>query len=412
MCQPDDFITLAEGARPDFSEDGESVRAVRPLRILFISAKSGGGHDGTAHALAHLLQVAPGANITWQCLDIYEGRLRTLPWLARIRQHGTWLWSLFLRITAWPWMLRLLRWALAERMTRSVLARVEQAPDVVIATHFAAAQILTTVAARLARRPSTVIVATDYLPHRSWLASADLLLVSREPGLALARAVCPPTQKIVPLTLLPCKPAMARRRPISRQGRLRLLAVMGADGTSGRRLVRLLRAVARCDWSHRVEVEVICGHNEKLRGTLARLAQAGTPARQGVTGEGAKGLRVHATGFVTDLPQRLADADICLLRASPLVMTEAIAAATPVIAFDWHAHEAANAQLLESWGCGRATRSTRELVAVLRDWVLDDALLTRVRDRARQVALEALRPGDVYRLLDPLHPPELSGGRP
>ena len=410
MYQPDEFITPAEGARPHSAPDTESVRAARPLRILFISAKSGGGHDGTAHALARLLQAVPGADITWQCLDIYEGRLRTLPWLARIRQHGTWLWSLFLRVTAWPWMLRLLRWALAERMTRSVLARVEQAPDVVIATHFAAAQILTTVAARLARRPSTVIVATDYLPHRSWLASADLLLVSREPGLALGRAVCPPTQKIVPLTLLPCKPAAQRRRPISRQGRLRLLAVMGADGTSGRRLVRLLRAVARCDWSHRVEVEVICGHNEKLRKTLARLAQAG--ARQGVTGEETEGLRVHATGFVTDLPQRLADADICLLRASPLVMTEAIAAATPVIAFDWHAHEVANAQLLESWGCGRASRSTRELVAVLREWVLDDALLTRVRDRARQVAREALRPRDVYRLLDPLHLPELSGGRP
>jgi processive 1,2-diacylglycerol beta-glucosyltransferase len=403
VYQPDEFITPAEGAIPHSAPDTKSVRAARPLRILFISAKSGGGHDGTAHALAHLLRAAPGANITWQCLDIYEGRLRTLPWLARVRQHGTWLWGLFLRITAWPWVLRLLRWALAERMTRSVLDRVEQAPDVVIATHFAAAQILTTVAARLALRPSTVIVATDYLPHRSWLASADLLLVSREPGMALARGVCPPTQKIVPLTLLPCKPAMPRKAPISRQGRLRLLAVMGADGTSGRRLVRLLRAVARCDWSHLVEVEVICGHNDKLRGTIAQLGQANPPARQGVTGEGAEGLRVHATGFVTDLPQRLADADICLLRASPLVMTEAIAAATPVIAFDWHAHEAANAQLLESWGCGRATRSTRELAAVLRDWVLDDALLTRVRERARQVAQEALRPGDVHRLLDSLH---------
>jgi len=409
---PDEFITPADGARPDFAALDESVRAAGPLRILFISAKSGGGHDGTAHALAHLLQAAPGADVTWQCLDIYEGRLRTLPWLARIRQHGTWLWSLFLRITAWPWVLRLLRWALAERMTRSVLARVERAPDVVIATHFAAAQILSTVAARLAHRPSTVIVATDYLPHRSWLASADLLLVSREPGLALARGVCPPTQKIVPLTLLPCKPAMARRHPISRQGRLRVLAVMGADGTSGRRLVRLLRAVARCDWSNLVEVEVICGHNEKLRGTIAQLGQANPPAKRSVTGDGAKGLRVHATGFVTDLPQRLADADICLLRASPLVMTEAIAAATPVIAFDWHAHEAANARFLESWGCGRATRSTRELAAILRDWVLDDALLTRVRERSRQLAAEALRPGDIYRLLCSLQLSELSGVRP
>jgi UDP-N-acetylglucosamine:LPS N-acetylglucosamine transferase len=412
VYQPDEFITLAGGARPDFAVDGESVRGRRPRHILFISAKSGGGHDGTAHALAHLLQAAPGADITWQCLDIYEGRLRTLPWLARVRQYGTWLWSLFLKITAWPWVLRLFRWALAERMTRSVIDRVEQAPDVVIATHFAAAQILTNVAARLAPRPSTVIVATDYLPHRSWLASADLMLVSREPGLALARAICPPTQKIVPLTLLPCKPAMPRRAPISRQGRLRLLAVMGADGTSGRRLVRLLRAIARCDWSQLVEVEVICGHNEKLRETIADLGQAGTPAGQGVTGDRAEGLRVHAAGFVTDLPQRLADADICLLRASPLVMTEAIAAATPAIAFDWHAHEAANAQLLESWGCGRSTRSTRELAAVLRDWVLDDALLTRVRERARQLAAEALGPRDIYRLLGSIHLPPPTRGRP
>lgn len=407
---------LSDSHANDAASDAErrtaKVPLRRPLRVLFISAKSGGGHDGTARALAHLLAAAPGARITWQCLDIYEGRLRALPWLARIRQHATWLWGLFFRVTAWPWMLRLIRWALAGRMARSVLARIEGVPDVLIATHFAAAQILEDVAARLPHRPATVIVATDYLPHRSWLASADLLLVSREPGLALAHAACSAHQKIIPLTLLPCMPAAQRSRLRGASGRLRILAVMGADGTSGRRLLRLLHTVARCDWSHLVEIEVVCGHNDRLREAVTRLEQALAATHQGAPAQAARGLRLQATGFVTDLPQRLADADICLLRASPLVMTEAIAAATPAVAFDWHAHEAANARLLELWGCGRASKSTRALAAVLQEWVLNEGLFARVRERAKQMAQEALHPTDIHHLLDSLHPTEPVGGQP
>ncbi|MEY4654013.1 MAG: hypothetical protein RI884_2594 [Pseudomonadota bacterium] len=364
-----------------------SPTCTRPLRVLAISAKSGGGHDGTAQALRNLLERAYEGDIRWQCLDVYEGRLRMLPWLARVRQHATVLWSAFLALSDRRWFIALARWVLKDRCTRSVLARTIDTPDLVIATHFVAAQILDSVASGFPVRPATVIVATDYRPHRAWFSPADMLIVSREPGLALARACLGSSQRILASTLLPCMPAAARRAGREVTARRRIIAVMGADGTSGSKLIRLLHAIGRQTWASRLEIEVVCGHNARLRERVIQHAlrdapEPGAPQRAG--------LRVVALGYVNNLPERIAAADICLLRASPLVMTEAVAAATPVIAFDWHAHERANASLLEHWGCGRMSRSIPQLVRILQEWTLNEASLACAREAARNIASQTL----------------------
>ncbi len=353
-----------------------------PLRVLALSAQSGGGHDGTARALRQLLETAHSAGIQWQCLDVYPRSLRLLPWLARIRHHTFGGWALFNRITEWPWVLRLIRWALAERLAGSALRQIEHSPDLLIATHFAAAQILDTVASRLPRRPVTLIVASDYRPHLAWFGKADALIVSRDPGLARAHHFLSGDQRVITSTLLPCLPAMPRTLAPRHTEPLRILVVMGAEGTSGKRLMRLLRAVAKRPWSASLEIEIVCGRNERLQEKLRALSVG------------------QVTGYVTDLPQRLAAADICLLRASPLVMTEALAAGTAVLAFDWHAHEAANAQLIEQWGCGRASKSVHELVEILQDWVHSPQQLRSAQQAAQCLAKQTLSVSAIQPLVD------------
>lgn len=353
-----------------------------PLRVLALSAQSGGGHDGTARALRQLLEAAHPAGIQWQCLDVYPRSLRLLPWLARIRHHTFGGWALFNRVTEWPWVLRLARWALVERLARSVLGRVEHGPDLLIATHFAAAQILDTVATRLPRRPVTLIVASDYRPHRAWFGKADALIVSRDPGLARARHFVSGDPQVIASTLLPCHPAMPRTSTPGREAQLRILVVMGAEGTSGNRLIRLLRAVSKRPWSTLLHIEIVCGRNERLQEKLRALNVG------------------QVMGYVTDLPQRLAAADICLLRASPLVMTEALAAGTAVLAFDWHAHEAANAQLIEQWTCGRASKSIDELVDILQDWVRRPQHLRSAQQAAGRLATQTLGIRAIQPLVD------------
>lgn len=368
----------------------------RTLHILALSAKSGGGHDGTANALRHLLEAAWDGEIRWQCLDVYGSEMRALPWMARIRNHCNWLWALFLRFTEQAWVLRILRWSLRERLTRSVVARITDPPDLVIATHFAGAQILEAVSSHLPTRPATAIVATDYRPHRAWFAPADILMVSRESGLARASQSGEAIKRIIAVTLLPCLPTAPRPAADPKRHRVRVVAVMGAEGTSGQRLARFLQALSRKPWSTQLDLEVVCGHNERMRDHILSLRLAKHPAGQ----EGPGGMiRLTATGYVTDLPQRLACADLCLMRASPLAMTEALAAGTPILAFDWHPHEAANAQLLERWECGWASKSIPQLVAILQDCVRRESHLLNARVNAGRLAQEALRPGDLQPLL-------------
>ena len=407
-------VPPARWSPPSHRRNGEAQDHPRPLRVLMVSAKSGGGHDGTARALEHWLRQAVAGPVQVQCLDVYDRKLRALPWLARIRQHSDFIWKAFFALTEQPWALALARRALQGPLTRSVMARIEQAPDLLVATHFAGAQILPSLARRLPGHPPTLVVATDYRPHRAWFAPASMVMVSQSHGLARAQRFAGEHQAICTAPLLPCLPpprsdgARANGAPHGEPRdephgkRLRVLAVMGADGTSGRRLIRLLLALARRPWSHRLEVEVVCGRNHRLQQQLAQaLAGAGIGPEQ----PAGHCMRVEITGFATDLPARIAQADLCLLRASPLVLTEVLAAGVPALAFDWHPHEAANAELLEQWGCGHASRSVEVLAGILETWAAPTGRLDAAREATQRVARQAFGAAQMRPILDRLFGP-------
>jgi UDP-N-acetylglucosamine:LPS N-acetylglucosamine transferase len=365
-----------------------------------ISAKSGGGHDGTAQALACWIEKTWKGSVAWQCLDVYGGELRILPWLARIRHHTDRFWHAFFAIMEWPWALALARKVLARHLTNRVVRHISAPPDLLVATHFAGAQILAQVAARFAQRPATLIVATDYRPHRAWFAKADAVIVSAIPGLQRAYRFLPPGPLVIACPLLPSKPALPPSRQTDHTGRLRVLAVMGAEGTSGTRLCGLLRQLARQPWASRLDVQVICGRNSRLAKLLSESARS-----WGYSAEGTRdGPTLTVAGFVTDLPERLASAHLCLLRASPLVLTEVVAAGVPALAFDWHAHEEANASLLERWGCGRASRSCKEGIQILESWVRDASALDAVKAAALRTAQSAFGERETRKVLGLLQP--------
>ena len=208
---------------------------------------------------------------------------------------------------------------------------------------------------------------------------------------------CRPSQKVIGIPLLPCLPPSTRTEPSGASNRLRLIAIMGAEGTGGHQVIRLIESLQQRPWSHRIDLEVVCGRNETLKRALRRLqACAGDSTTASRHGK----MTLKISGFVNDLRDRLAQADICLLRASPLVMTEVIASGVPSIAFDWHAHEAANAELLTLWECGRAVSSVRELMQVLQDWVTHPDQLAHMREATKRRAGNAFCLQTMKRILD------------
>ncbi len=314
-----------------------------------------------------------GDGVDQRRTDIYAGGpLTTLPLLSRLRYNSALLWKTFFAGTDSKVVSRALAASLRPLAMRRLRASLPEAPDMLVAVHFGTAQYVNALAGQFARRPATAVVVTDYQPHWAWFAPADHYVVpSREAEQRALESGLKPEQ-IVRVDLLPCRLPDA---PVpARSGRVRVLAAAGADGSSEGRLVSVLRALDRSAAAKDVEVEAVCGRNGALLGRMKKLAGA------------LENLRLTASGYVGDLPDRLRSADVALLRASPQTVTEAIAAGTPVVAFDWLAHEAGNATLLQHLQCGFASRKPAEAAAMLSRLLEDRAALRELQRSAAAAA--------------------------
>jgi processive 1,2-diacylglycerol beta-glucosyltransferase len=341
------------------------------MRIIYVSASSGGGHDSMARALAEAAARTFGAGAQQETVDFYGSpALRGLPWLARVRYHTTWLWWLFCAATDFRVVIRALALVIVPLAVRSLRRRIGARPDVLVAVHFGAAQVVGRLAAAWEPAPLTAVVISDYEAHWAWMAPADLVVVPSARARRRALAVGYRPSQILELELLPSRRAAPVAR-LSPRPTLSIVAAAGADGTSGPRLCEVLRRLDAAPCAAALEVVAVCGRNLALRRALDAL-----PVRA---------LHLRTAGYVDDLPERLAAADLALVRASGLTVTEALAAGTPTIAFDWHVHEAPNARLLGQHGCGYASRRPAAVAATIVALAADAAQLGAWRRAARHL---------------------------
>jgi UDP-N-acetylglucosamine:LPS N-acetylglucosamine transferase len=389
---------LGVGVGPD--EGQEPHTGGRPLRVLFISAGRGGGHDGVMRAMSGLL--AASIPVVVKSIDFYSGQPASLVRLSRVsgvRSRSQWAWAALCQATDSAPVVQgiwgTVRSAMLPPLIRSVQEAFAGGPDLIVAVHHIAGQSLATLVEALPRRPQTAVVITDYVPHQVWLSKADLVVVS-EVGAPRVRRRSP-TVPLLTVPLLPCE--VAAPAPPRDPSRTRILAAAGLDGTSETKLLGVLSALDATDAALTIDVEVICGRNLRLVRLLSTRAW--------------RRLRVRAEGYVHDLPERLAAADLALLRASPQTLTESLAAGTPVIAFDWHAHERANPLVLESLCAGIACETEKAAVSAMRRFVNDAAYReTWIRGA---VAAQQKIPGPAFvrRFLDALDlPPQATPWAP
>jgi UDP-N-acetylglucosamine:LPS N-acetylglucosamine transferase len=366
--------------------------------VVFLSASSGGGHNGTARAMVAWMERA-GIEARFEIVDVYAGGTSVFPWLSRIRQRSNVIWRLFTAVMGFAPLLCVLRAIARPFVVGRCVRAIPRRPDLIVATHFVPAQFMREIAARFTPAPRTITVASDYVPHRAWFGNADLTVVS-DAGVDQARNCGMDYRQLFPVQLLPASPTDASGGEASRGkgDALRICAVMGADGTSARRLMAVLDQLDSASTGDagtgdmaapvRIQVDVICGRNARLRERIARRA-----ARfQHVT--------VNPLGFVNDVPLRLGNADVALIRASPLVLTEAAGQGRPVLAFDWHAHEGAVTSLLEFWGCGHASRSPRAVTRRLLEWARRPETLANARRKAGEVAAHRFDERTMRKLLN------------
>lgn len=353
-------------------------------RIVFLSAKSGGGHDGAARSLIKLIEARHPGQYAFDVIDIYsDARDQALPFLAQIRHHSDVVWRLFLWLTNNRLFVTLARWVMSAYMTGQIRKqiRTDSAIDLLVAVHFNPAQCVRRLARTLPGNPRTVIVATDYDPHWSWIGEADAIVVASASGQEKALAAGYRPEQVMRLEVLPneqaCRASSTVASPQSApegDDRFRMLMVSGQDGSNPKKILAIVEALDRSGIAEKITLDVVCGKNEALKQWLdARL-----PAL--------KKLSVRAHGFVTGLHQKIAASDLIIMRASPQVLSECISAGVPVVAFDWSVHEQYQAELINGKQLGFASKNTDAVLDCLQEMVLSPTTWQRHRSCTQTLA--------------------------
>lgn len=356
------------------------------IKVLLLTADTGGGHRASAEALCEEFAHRYRDQVACLVLDPMTSpdSPRLVARVARLYgplvQHAPWIWGLLFHVAEFRPVRRLLtamtNRALQPRISAE-LARHD--PDVIAVLH-----PLLVAPATTARRdhPTRVVsIVTDLgRPHSSWWhPDTDHVVVpirrqarsGSEPSTtAYAREHLlglPVRRQFTDAAALPDRDEVRRRLALARD---RFVVMVSGGGEGARGTEHWARALVNGPVD--VDVVVVCGRNERLRQRLARL----TPP---------EGRRLIVTGFVDDMAAHMSAVDLLVTKAGPGVIAEAAALGLPlVVAGHLPGQESGNREHVVRTGAGIAVDSTRDLVAAVSLLRADHALLRRLRAAAKR----------------------------
>jgi 1,2-diacylglycerol 3-beta-galactosyltransferase len=363
-------------------------------RVLFLISDTGGGHRAAANAIsAALREIEPGCDVR-----IEDALVKTAAWptnrspqiYAWGMKRARWMWGLGFHLLNGPLRARLLGNLGFPGMKRRLRRLIEEhAPDLVVSPHPLLTRIvvraldgmanLTPTFASLGRgpRPPFAIVVTDLVTgHASWYEpDADLICLPTPQALERA-ASCGVARAKMVVTGQPLHPraeaAVAQRVALREKLGWRepvVLMIGGGDGVGD--LGARVRAVAAAGPSARIVV--VCGKNESLR---AELAAEKWP------------LPVDVRGFVDNLHELMAAADVLVTKGGPGSVIEGCLASLPILIYDYlPGQEIGNVKLVEEAGAGRYVPRNEDLVRAVRGYLEDPGARAAAGARARTLAV-------------------------
>ncbi len=353
-------------------------------RILLLHASTGAGHRRAAEALKAALQAR---NAIVEMLDsvryihplfrlVYVGG--GLGMITRLPRVFGVLYSL----SDWRVVDRLMRLprygaqrAGARPLLRAVRAR---APDAVICTHFLPAELLAAWRRRSTLAAPLYVVITDFEPHRIWEhAGIDAYFVASE--YAAQRLIDDGIRRdAIHVTGIPISADFTRRFDRSAlKTRLgfdpaRPLILVTGGGLGAGSIEVIAREASRC--RSQAQFAFVAGSNVDLRARLERR----------VSGMGGRAL-----GYVSNMQEWLAAADVAIGKAGGLTGSEMLAAGVPfVVPPGVKGHEDRNAAYLQACGAAVVAKSIGQAVEA----ALSIAQQAERRERMRSAARLAARP--------------------
>jgi processive 1,2-diacylglycerol beta-glucosyltransferase len=365
-------------------------------RVLVLSASIGGGHVACAKALesaflqrgveARHVDLLEHTALPFRRLyrQAYFDLVRNVPdlveWLGR---------RLDRRPTETLTVQRRLR-ARVVRMLSYELPRLidKFAPDAVVHTHFLGPEVMAGRVRRRAPLPQAEVI-TDFFAHSLWLQPgiARYYVAVEEVKVHLVSAGVDASR--VSVTGIPVDPAFAAL-PSKAEARARLglsqdrdvLLVM-AGGLEADDLAGVLDRLRHMRWP--LDVEVVTGRSQRLSRLVEDHAEPVGP------------VRVRGHGFVTDVPLRMAAADMVLTKPGGLTCSEALAAGLPLLLVSpYPLHEEANATVLLENGAALRVEPLSTLPFKLGRVLAERERLEAMRSAARRLA----HPDAAWRVAD------------
>jgi len=370
-------------------------------RVLILSASIGGGHVAAGRAL-HAAFEERGVETTHVDLlehtalpfrrlyrQAYFDLVRTVPDLVE------WIGRRFDRPSEQTNLQRRLRARAVRLLSYEVPRLIDRyRPDVVVHTHFLGAEIISGRMRRHRPLPQAVVI-TDFFAHAFWLQPgvARYFVASGEVKAQLVSAgVDEPRVRVtgIPIDLrfsaLPPRP----ERPAARD-KERLLVLAGGLGADHLRTI--LEQLKGFRWP--LHVTVVCGRSSELT-SVARDAVA----------ESEGPVTFEVLGFVSEMPELMASADLAITKPGGLTSSEALAAGLPLMLVSpYPLQEEVNANVLLENGTAVRVEPLSTLSHKLRSLLEEPERLASMRAACARLARPDSARTVASIVLDELVPP-------
>ncbi|MHB2020601.1 MAG: MGDG synthase family glycosyltransferase [Candidatus Xenobia bacterium] len=349
-------------------------------RVLFLSANMGTGHTAAAANVLDALRRRNPA-VEGQIVDAFQlahsrvGRVMEDGYLQLLKILPQ-LYAFFYEPKEKPGAVGAVRRWLNQMGVASFAALIESyAPDLIVCTHAFPTGVCTLLKEQQRLSVPVVGVVTDYNVHPFWLSQAvDAYTVpTRELAAMLAgRGI---SSDRVHATGIPIDTrygtlpdSAAARQRLGLDGDLPVVLVMGG-GLGMEPVGRMLSTLPQL--SQPMHLVILAGKNKRLQKKLRQRAQ-----------DGAARVQVH--GYVENVHEFMAAADLLVTKPGGLTSSEALASSLPMlIVRPIPGQEQRNTRWLTSHKVAVQVHQDRDLSTAIQDALAAPALLRRMRVRAR-----------------------------
>ncbi|WP_217560405.1 glycosyltransferase [Paenibacillus sp. GbtcB18] len=364
-------------------------------KVLILSGSYGDGHKQAAEAIRReIAQRYPGAETV--LLDFMEwthpfmnsiGRYMFLKGLQTFPSAYGYVYNKTREANFFSYILKQFnRFGLGRMM--KLLREVE--PTVVVSTFPPAAGAMSAVRAYGLYDVPTATVITDHTDHSYWVyPETDKYLVGSDTVRdGLIQAGVPAGR--IEVTGIPIRPefqgtyeSAQTRRLLGLDPKLPTILFMGGGcGMMGGELASKLEAFEALPV--RTQLVVVCGNNEKLRAQITELA---SHSRH----------RILATGYVNNVHEWMAAADLLVTKPGGLTISEAMAMKLPIVIYkSLPGQEEDNARFLLQAGIAVKAKNMNDLIGQLGILLRSPSLLYTMREnlgrtRRSNASAEAVR---------------------